>query len=301
MRYTLAARSVPAVLTVLIVLTTAAGPVAVASSPAGAPIERTVFVTVTADDAPVTDLSPADFVVKEGGKEREVTKAAPATAPMRLALAVEERLIGDANVRMAIFEFMKSVVDRAQVSLIVIGLRNNVVVDYTSSLEALVNGINKLSLNPANESAVAEGVLDLSGRFMEQKPERPVIVVVSFSGGQAGVASRTVLDKLRDSGAQMYSVTLAGATATGPLGTLSDQSGREQVLGDGPKQSGGRRIEVTATGAMARAFKQIANDLASQYAITYVLPEGVKPDRRFNVSVKRRGVSVRAPSAIPDR
>jgi hypothetical protein len=266
-----------------------------------APIDRTVYVTVTADDAPVPDLTPADFVVKEGGKEREVVKAAPATAPMHIALAVEERLVGDTNVRLAIFEFMKRVVDRAQIALITIGLRNNFVVDYTSSPEALVGGINKLTLNPPPDSAVAEGILDLSSRFIQTKRERPVIVVVTFSGGQAGVASRTVLDRLRDSGAIMNSVTLAGASSAAALGSLSDQSGREQVLGDGPKQSGGRRIDVTSTGAMPRALQQIAGDLGSQYAITYSLPEGTKPDRRFSISVKRRGVSVRAPSAIPDK
>jgi VWFA-related protein len=266
-----------------------------------APIERTVYVTVTANDAPVPDLSPADFVVKEGGKEREIVKAVPATTPMRLALAIEEQLIADNNVRMAIFEFMKRTVERAQISLITIGLRNNVVVDFTSSPESLVGGINKLSLNPPPDSAVAEGVLDLASRFAEAKSERPVIVVVSFSGGQAGVAPRTVLDRLRDSGALMHSVTLSGASAAAPLGSLSDQSGREQVLGDGPKQSGGRRIEVTSTAQITRALQQIANDLASQYAISYTLPDGVKPDRRFNITVKRRGTLVRAPSAIPDR
>ena len=292
MRYTLA---------VLIALLATAVPMGAERNSLPAPTERTVFVTLTANDAPVTDLTPADFVVKEGGKEREVVKAAPATAPMRLALAIEERLIGDTNVRMALFEFMKRVVDRAQVSLITIGLRNNAVVDYTSSLEALVGGINKFTLNPSGDSAVAEGVLDLAGRFIEAKPERPVIVVVSFSGGQAGVTPRMVLDRLRDSGAQMHSVTLAGSTSAAPLGSLSDQSGREQVLGDGPKQSGGRRIEVTSTLAIGRALQQIANELASQYAITYVLPDGVKPDRRFNINVKRRGVSVRAPSEIPAR
>jgi len=35
--------------------------------------------------------------------------------------------------------------------------------------------------------------------------------------------------------------------------------------------------------------------------LQYVLPEGIKLDRRLNVSIKRRGVSLRAPSLIPDR
>ena len=36
-------------------------------------------------------------------------------------------------------------------------------------------------------------------------------------------------------------------------------------------------------------------------AITYALPEGVKPDKRFNISTDRKGVSLRGPSAIPDK
>ena len=74
--------------------------------------------------APVSDLTAADLVVKEGGKEREVTKAAPASAKMRLTLAVEERLIADTSIRQAIFEFLKRLSDYAEIRMITIGLRN---------------------------------------------------------------------------------------------------------------------------------------------------------------------------------
>ena len=240
-------------------------------------------------------------MIKEGGKEREIVKAVPASTKMRLALAVEERMVGDAAVRTAVFEFMKRIVSNAEIALITVGLRNTTVVDYTQSPDALVGGLNKLTLNPAKESSVAEGVLDLSDRISESKPERPVIVVISLSHGQSGVDPRMVLDRLRQSGAIMYAATLAGESAAPSLGTMNDHAGREQVLGDGTRQSGGRRIDVTTTNAMPKALQQFANDLLAQYAITYALPDGVKPDRRLNVSVKRRGVSLRAPSVIPDR
>ena len=84
-------------------------------------------------------------------------------------------------------------------------------------------------------------------------------------------------------------------------GTLTEQSGREQVLGDGPKQSGGRRIEVPSTGAFPQALQQIADELLRAVSITYTLPDGVKPDKRFGISSKRKGVTLRAPTAIPDR
>ena len=267
-----------------------------------APTERTVYITVTdGKGAPVPDLTAADLVVKEGGKEREITRAAPASAKMRLTLAVEERLISDGSIRQALFEFMKRLTDYADIRMITIGLRNDTVADYTGSLDVLVSAINKFSLNPNRDSNVAEGVLEIAGHYADARVDRPVLVVLALSGGQAGVDGQTVLDKLRQSGAIMYSATLAWATATGGVGTLTDQSSREQVLGDGPKQSGGRRIEVPSTGAFPRSLQQISDELRAQYAVTYVLPDGVKPDKRFAISSKRKGINLRAPSAIPDR
>ena len=283
----------------------AAAVLAAAALPAAAFLaatDRTVYVTVTdGKGAPVPDLAAADLVVKEGGKEREVTKVVPASTRMRLTLAVEERLIADTSIRMAIFEFMKRLADYAEIRMITIGLRNTTVADYTSSLDVLVGAINKFTLNPSRDSNVAEGVLEIANHYAGAKAERPVLVVLAMSGGQAGVEPRTVLDKLRQSGATMYSATLAGGVESGPVGSLADQSGREQVLGDGPKQSGGRRTEVPSTGAFPRAMQQIADELRSQYAVTYVLPDGVKPDKRFGISTKRKGINLRAPSAIPDK
>jgi hypothetical protein len=268
------------------------------------PVVRTVYVTVTdGKGAAVPDLTAADFTIKEGGKEREVVKAVPATQTMRLAVMAEERLLGDGGVRNGLFEFMKRLQPVAEIAFISIGLRNTTIVDYTTDLNAIVAGINGLSLNPPPSSNVAEGILDI-GKAMERAgAPRPVIVVVAVSGGQSGGASANeVLNQLRQSGASMHVVTIASNEGMAdPLGSLGDRSNREQVLGDGAKQSGGRRIEVTATVAVPKGLHQIASDLSSQYMIQYALPDGVKPDRRLNVSLKRRGLSMRAPSLIPDR
>jgi hypothetical protein len=265
--------------------------------------ERTVYVTIVdGNGVAVTDLTAADLVVKEGGKEREIAKAGRAAAKMRLTIAVEERLMADTSVRQAMFAFMKRVIDTAEVRLVTIGLRNQTAADYTTALDALVTAINNLTLNPRPESQVAEGVLEVASEFATTKADRPVLVVLAFSGGQAGVDPRNVLEKVRQSGMTMSAVTLmAGGADAGGVGAMSDQSGREQILGDGPKQSGGRRTEVPSTGAFPKALQQIADDLLAQYAITYTLPDGVKPDKRFSISSKRRGVTLRAPAAIPDR
>jgi VWFA-related protein len=264
---------------------------------------RTVYVTVTdGKGGPVADLTAANFTVKEGGKAREIVKAEPATASMRLALMVEERLAGDGPVRKGMFEFARRLNASAEIALITIGLRNDTVVNYTRDLNLVVQALNGLSLNPTPTSNLTEGVLDIARKVQTERPERPVVVVVALSGGQAGGASANqVLTELRQSGATLHAVTLNVGGNVSQLATMADESGREQVLGDGAKQSGGRRIEVQTTQGIENALQQIAGDLLAQYAITYALPEGVKPDRRLSVSVDRRGASLRAPTAIPDR
>jgi hypothetical protein len=267
------------------------------------PTVRTVYVTVSdRNGMPVPDLAPADFTVKEGGKEREIAKVMPATARMRLALMVEERLLGDGGVRNGLFEFVKRMQPLSATALVAIGIRNKTIVDYSTDLNAFASAIMNLSLNPPKESSVAEGILDIGKAFEKERPERPVIVVIAVSGGQAGGASANeVLNQLRQSAATMSAVTISSTESATPVGQLGEASNREQVIGDGAKQSGGRRIEVPATIAVPKALHQIAGDLSAQYAIQYTVPDGIKLDRRLNVGLKRGGASLRAPSLIPDR
>lgn len=271
---------------------------------AAAPTVRTVYVTaMDSKGAPVTDLTAADFTIREGGREREIIEAEPATARMQVSLLVEQRLVGDGQIRMGLFEFMKRLQGAAEIGLITVGMRNEMLVDYTGDLNTHVAALNRLTLNPMPQSNLTEGILELAGTLERSRPERPVIVTVALSGGQSGgPAANTVLTQLRQSGAVMHAVTLAGGGEVEEgVGRLRDASGREQVLGDGARQGGGRRHEVTTAAAMPKALQLVADDLLAQYVITYTLPDGVKPDRRLNVGVKRRGVTLRAPTGMPNR
>lgn len=260
---------------------------------AAAPIVRTIYVTATdGKGTPVPDLKTTDLLVKEGGKERVVLKAEPATARIHLALMVEDRLTADGNVRKALFEFMKRMQPTAEMALMTVGLRTATVADYTTSVDTLVGAINQFSLNPQQTGNVVEGILTVAGQLERQKSERPVIVIVSFSGGALeGGNSQQVLGQLRQSGATFSAVTLNGG----------ENQDRERVLGDGAKQSGGRRVDIPGTASAGKAFQQIADDLSSQYVVSYELPDGVKRDPRVNVSTTRRDVTLRAPTAVPDR
>jgi len=268
-------------------------------------LTRTLYVTITDDKgAAVTDLTPANFKVKEGGKDREIVKAAPATTKPHLALMVEDRLVGDYQVRLGMFEFVKRMNGLAEISLVSIGLRNTTIVPFVTDTNALLKAINELTLNPQPTSNLTECLADMAKIFQKEKPERPVIVVVAFSGGQAGGGTASsVLTELRQSGATMYAVTFGapGTNNSSNLSTMGDESGREQVLGDGAKQSGGQRIDVVTTAAMQKALLQVADDLAAQYMISYALPNGVKPDKRVSVTLDRKGLTMKVPAGMPDK
>jgi VWFA-related protein len=271
---------------------------------AAAATSRTIYVSVTDGKGnPIAGLTAADFKVKEGGKDREITRAEQAKAPAHVALMVEDRLAVDQSVRVGMFEFVKRLAGNAEISLITVGLRNNELTPFVSDANVVLKAINELSRNTQPTSNLTEGLNDISKKFDEANPIRPVIVAIAMSGGQAGAEPKSILNQLRQSGATLYAVTYGSPSdSQNPaLGTLGDESGREQVLGDGAKQSGGRRFDLVTTSAVPKALQDVAGDILSQYAITYALPDGVKPDKRFSISTERKGVTVRAPSAIPDK
>lgn len=264
---------------------------------------RHVFVTVVDnDDQPVTDLTPGDFRLRENNRDREIVTLEPATEPMRIAVMVEETLTPAGAVRQGIFEFMKQMQPKAEMSLVVVGLSNRVAVPYTSDLNALVAGINDLPLNQRQQTNhVIEGISELAREFASERPARPVIVMVALDTLQASSEQpQTVLNHLRDSNAQLHVVSIEARQDTGNMeaGAMMDAAGRGQVLGDGPKQSGGRQWPVNALTAVPKAMMSIANDLSNQYKVTYTLPADAEGSDRLSLTTSRRGLTLRAPTRI---
>ena len=268
------------------------------------PTNRTIYVSVVdRDGQPVPGLTPADLSVKEGGKDREITSVSVPTTRMHLALLVEESITADSSVRTGLFEFVKRMLPQADVSLITVGLRNTTVTPFTSDINSIVAGINGFSLrqNPVGEN-MAEGIAEQAKAFQTSRPERPVMVVVGLEVMQASTERpERVLTELRLSRAILYAVTLSGGFETANVGDLADLAERGKVIGEGTKQSGGQRFETARTPAVPRALQRVADELLAQYQITYVLPDGAALSDRLNVSLRKKGPTLRAPTRITDR
>jgi hypothetical protein len=133
-----------------------------------------------------------------------------------------------------------------------------------------------------------------------------VIIALTVGGEEhSTVTSDHVLEQLRKSGAILHvfsvesSAIRSTVAAQRPRDLLQENMHLSRVLGDGPKQSGGRHQSIVASTGFLMGLQNLAGELTSQYRVTYNLPPGAKPAEKLNVSVKRKGLTVRAPSKLP--
>ncbi len=273
---------------------------------------RTVRVTVVTDKgAAVPDLTPADFEVKEDGKTREVLTAERSTEPWSVALLLDDKGSDINEIRSALAAFVLRLRGRAEVSLVSVVPTTMKVFDYTSSTPTMMAGIQRLVWRAGPAGGLVLGaVADAADEHKRREVGRPAIVVITFEGTEfrSHKPANTILAALERSHAALHVVAVGKPTfrrmnpaptegVQGDEWTVDEQN-RNAVLGEGPRQSGGRRHELAVATGLTKALEAVADDLLNQYALVYAGATNPKPSRKLSVSVKRRGVIVRAPTKI---
>ena len=284
-------RSIVLLLAASTLALTSLGAVTVDAAQAGAQVTRKVYISATdAKGAPVTDLTAADITVKEGGKEQPIASLEPAVAPMQVAILVDDG--GTGAFQSAVGQFLQRTIGHGQFSISLLSPQATKLVDFTEDVDALKGALSRMGargrLQPDGDQML-EAIADASKTLQQRKAERPVIVAMTMAGGQPhSIDPKNVLTTLRLSGAGLYVVSFTGAD----LG---------MVMGDGPKQSGGRVEQAGSGTAIAAAALKIADALQHQYLLTYSLPAGVKRSDRLTVATSRKGISLTSPSRVPDK
>jgi VWFA-related protein len=270
------------------------------------PHVRTVHVSaVDRKETPVTDLAATEFVLREGGDVREIIRVEPASTPLHIAIIVDDS--GTGIFRVPIANFVNQLLGRAQFAVKhVIGQAVRLV-DYTSDVERLRDAILRLGVRAETPDGgrVVEAVFDTAKEVRDF--DRPVIVLLTDTHAEySSLPAHHVLEELQRSGAILHVIAVARLAQLNPSSVplakdkpadlLEHQLDINRVLGDGPKQTGGRRVEIGGLGGTIPELQSVAAQLKQQYLITYLVPAGEKLNQRLSVSSKRRGITVRAPS-----
>jgi hypothetical protein len=183
-------------------------------------------------------------------------------------------------------------------------------VDYTTDVEKVTGAIVSLSARPATQDGgqLLEGIFQAAKEQEKREAQRPVILAVTVGGEEhSTLPAHHVLDQLAKSGTTMYVIAVANTQLRAmrpidkPSVLLEENLNLNEVLGEGPKQTGGWREVIAAAPGIVSGLQRIAAELKSQYAVAYSRPTKGRSTERLAVSVSRRGVLLRAPSKVPGR
>ena len=269
---------------------------------------RRVYVSaLDGSGAPVGDLTAADFAIKEGGKTRTIVRAEPATAKMQIAIIVDDN--GTGLFRVGVARFIEALLGRAEFSISTVTGQTMRLVDYTTDTRELSEAVAKLGARPATNDGnqLLDGITGVALEMAKRKAARPVILALTVGGDDVTpMEPDDALDDLRRGGATLYVVSVLNSalrqtsTPSRPAEMISEGHALSAVLGDGPKRSGGYREEISAIAGVNPRLQRLADQLKRQYVIEYSL-DGAKPSDRLSVTTKRKDVSLRAPTHVPNK
>jgi von Willebrand factor type A domain-containing protein len=260
-------------------------------------VQRALYVSALNDaGAPVADLGPADFIVREDNAAREVLKVEPAVEPMQVAVMVDTSQGARdiiSHIRTALPGFVKTLTTgdvKNEVAIIAIGERPTVFTNYTFNQAELQKGVDRIWSIQGSGAYLLDGIIEVCQGFKKREARRPVIVAILSEGPDLSNRQHDqALEPLAANGAAFHAITMGRASTS-----LRDETReRNLVLDEGPRESGGRREELLTSMALGGKLTQLADELMHQYKVTYAHPQSLIPPERVTVSSAKAGVTAR--------
>lgn len=299
-------RSLPAVSALSVAVMLSCG-VLSSQAPPVPTLTRTVYISVTdRNGMPVDTLLASDLEIKEGGKLVTVESAGRTSEPLQIDMIVDDN--GTGLFRASLARFVQRMEGRAVMALRSVVGQTMKLVEFTPNVDALLTAINTLNARPGTPDGgqLLEGISEAALELHKVEARRPIIIALTVGGEEhSTVNSDFVLDQLRKSGAALYVFSVANSAlratvaAKTPKDLLQENMHLFRVLGDGPKQSGGKHQQIVASAGVLLGLQNLASELTSQYRVIYTLPAGVKRSEKLDVSVRRKDIVVRAPEKLP--
>ena len=266
-------------------------------------------------NALVGSLGKDDFLVSEEGKPQEIRYFERETdLPLTIGLLVDvsgsqrnlipaERRAGEA--------FFSSVLRKKDMAfLISFGAEAELLQDYTDSVVLLRDGLDQLKLNAPPASPMPGPVptiyqprgtilfdavyLATSEKLRSEVGRKAVVVITDGVDQGSRLKLAAAIEAAQKADTIIYSIYYVdpGAYGGGGIGFLPG-NGDLRKMSD---ETGGRMFEVDRSNSLEDIFRQIQEEMRSQYAIGYVSTNSARDGayRRVDVRTKQKGLKVQA-------
>ncbi len=240
-----------------------------------------VYVTVTdIHGSPVAGLKKENFRVLEDGREQTISVFDKESAlPLSIALAIDTSLSTrhDLPLEQASAKRFARAILRPVDALSVFGFSETVLqsTTYTSELKRIEEGIDHIRLGAA--TALFDAVY-LASRSLDRRQGRKVMVLITDGGDTISkVDYKEAVRAAEEAEAIVYSIIVV------PIeNSAGRETGGEHALIQLSEDTGGKYYYATSMSQLDDAFRQISDELRTQYLLAYY------PSQRMSNSQFRR-------------
>lgn len=240
-----------------------------------------VFVTVTDEHgAPVANLKKDDFQVREDGKDQKIAVFDRESAlPLSIVIAIDTSLSTrkDLPLELASARRFSHAILRPVDALSIYQFSEvvNEVVPFTSDPKRIDRGIDHVRVGAA--TALYDAIY-LGSQALDSRQGRKVMVVITDGGDTVSkVDYKEALRSAQEAEAIVYSIIVVPIEASAGRDT-----GGEHALIQISSDTGGKYYYASSLPQLDDAFKQISDELRTQYLLAYY------PSQRYSDSDFRR-------------
>jgi Ca-activated chloride channel homolog len=248
-----------------------------------------VFATVTdSHGAPIAGLTKGDFRILEDGVQQTISVFdKESVLPLSIVLAVDTSLstIRDFKLETASArKFAHSVVTRPVDHLQLFQVTEDIdqLTGFTSSLSVIDRGIDNLRIGAGTSLYDA---IFLASENLIDRQGRKVLVLITDGGDTTSKANyQSALRRAQQAEAIIYSIIVV------PVANDAGRNiGGEHALMQISKDTGGKYYYAESTRELDEAFRQISEELRTQYLIAYYPNRQIaeNPFRRIEVQVNK--------------
>ena len=240
-----------------------------------------VFVTVTDDHgAPVAGLKKENFALQEDGKDQRIAVFDKESAlPLSIVLAIDTSLSTRKDLPLELGSarrFAHAILRPVDaLSLYEFSEVVSELTPFTPDLKRIDHAIDRLRLGSATALYDA---LFLGSQALEPRQGRKVMVVITDGGDtMSKVDYKDAVRAAQQAEAILYSIIVVPIEASAGRDT-----GGEHALIQLSEDTGGKYFYATSASQLDDAFRQISDELRTQYLLAYY------PAQRFSDSEFRR-------------